>query len=85
VLETERSLFTVDLRGNILNNSLLFAKCLKKHRFFAFAFKVCKKFYHDPKKNFVKNDPLTETKQGFILRAFEWLGREGQVQSNPPA
>jgi hypothetical protein len=28
---------------------LLFAKCLKMYSFFAFAFKVCKKCYYDPK------------------------------------
>ncbi len=32
------------------NNFLLFAKCLKMYSFFAFAFKVCKKCYYEPKK-----------------------------------
>ncbi len=36
------------------NNFLLFAKCLKMYSFFAFAFKVCKKCYYDPKKIFLE-------------------------------
>ncbi len=36
------------------NYFLLFAKCLKMYSFFAFAFKVCKKFYYDPKKFFLE-------------------------------
>jgi hypothetical protein len=34
------------------NIFLLFAKCLKMYSFFAFAFKVCKKCYYDPKNFF---------------------------------
>jgi hypothetical protein len=36
------------------NNFLLFAKCLKMYSFFAFAFKVCKKCYYDPKYFFLE-------------------------------
>ncbi len=37
------------------NDFFLFAKCLKIYRIFAFAFKVCKKWYYDPKNFFLKN------------------------------
>ncbi len=37
------------------NNFLLFANCLKMYSFFAFAFKVCKMCYYDPKIFFFKN------------------------------
>ncbi len=36
------------------NNFLLYAKCLKMCSFFAFAFKVCKKCYYDPKIYFLE-------------------------------
>ncbi len=49
------------------NNVLLFAKCLKMYSFFAFAFKVCKKCYYDPKMH--KNEN-TQFKQFFGYRAF---------------
>jgi hypothetical protein len=36
------------------NNFLLLAKCLKIYSFFAFAFKVCKKCYYNPKQIFLE-------------------------------
>ncbi len=49
-------------------NFLIFAKCLKMYSFFAFAFKVCKQCYYDPKKMFLKNINMGIKKtQNFML------------------
>ena len=50
------------------NNFLLFAKCLKMYSFFAFAFKVCKKCYYDPKIFFLEKYQYGYQKtQNFML------------------
>jgi hypothetical protein len=50
------------------NNFLLFEKCLKMYSFFAFAFKVCKKCYYDPKIFFLRNINMgIKITQNFML------------------
>ena len=55
------------------NNFLLLAKCLKIYSFFAFAFKVCKKCYYDPKIFFLENYHYGYKKNAKLYADFKYV------------